>query len=503
MIGRAKLALGRPLGREGQGMVHEELSGRINGRPGVAYKEIDYDVRPGLDVAVLTAMTQLNGRLSPSDAAWLEERAAWPAELVEENGAVVGFLMRTVPQRFFRETPGPSGAVRRLATVDRLFGREDVTDRDRLLILADLADTLARLHTMGVVVGDLSPENVLFTTEPRPGCFLIGCDAMGLGAARALPSLETPPDRRIPAGEQPGTPQGDAYQFALLAIRVFARDPSTTDVSALAAVRPGLAEFAMAALDQPPFSRPMPAQWATRLREATQSVSPPVRQAEAASGSGRSKMVGIGAAAGAVVLVLLAVVGKNVIKNNVRETLTGSSRATSESAETSSSFPAPTDVPTQAPTPQALPTQAPSTVAPTVAPSAEPSEPVADFKVGDCLSGLPNAPVTDSCKQGAPYRVAAITTPSGLCDGTTNHRYLIHNDVLYCLAYQFGRNYCYKWSKNDEFVDFARKCRAPKTFTVRRVLRGNADKDATACDGVARHSWTWPVPALTICVDKY
>ncbi|MFI7114391.1 hypothetical protein ACIBK9_49330 [Nonomuraea sp. NPDC050227] len=500
MIGRAKLALGRPLGREGQGMVHEELSGRINGRPGVAYKEIDYDVRPGLDVAVLTAMTQLAGRLSPSDVAWLEERAAWPAELVEENGAVVGFLMRTVPQRFFRETPGPSGAVRRLATLDRLFGQEDVTDRDRLLILADLADTLARLHAAGVVVGDLSPENVLFTTEPPPGCFLIGCDAMGLGGARALPPVKTPPDRRIPAGEQPGTPQGDAYQFALLAIRVFARGPSTTDVSALAAVHPGLAEFATTALDQPPFSRPMPAQWAERLREAArpEPVSPPARQAEAASGAGRSKMIGIGAAVVAVVLVVLAVVAKNVVKNNVREALTGSSEATAEPAETSSSsFPAPADFPTQAP-----PTSAP-TVAPTVAPTSAASEPAAAFEVGDCLSGLPDAPVVDSCKQGAPYRVASITTPSGLCDGTTNHRYLIHDDVLYCLAYQFGRNYCYKWSKNDEYVDFARKCRAPKTFTVRRVLRGNADKDATACDGVTRHSWTWPVPALTICVDKY
>ncbi|MEV4371398.1 hypothetical protein AB0J71_30300 [Nonomuraea sp. NPDC049637] len=500
MIGRAKLALGRPLGREGQGMVHEELSGRINGRPGVAYKEIDYDVRPGLDVAVLAAMTQLTGRLSSSDAAWLEERAAWPAELVEENGAVVGFLMRTVPQRFFRETPGPSGAVRRLATLDRLFGQEqeDVTDRDRLLILADLADTLARLHATGVVAGDLSPKNVLFTTEPRPGCFLIGCDAMGLGGARALPPVEPPSDRRIPAGERPGTPQGDAYQFALLVIRVFARDPSATDVSALAAVHPGLAEFATAALDQPPFGRPMPAQWAARLREAAQPepVSPPARQAAAAPGSGRSKLLGIGAAVGAVVLVLLAVVAKNVIKNNVREALTGPSTVVTEPAETSSS-PAPADSPTQA-----APTSAP-TVAPTVAPTSAPSEPVAAFKVGDCLSGLPDTPVVDRCEQGAPYRVAAVTTPSGLCDGTTNHRYLIHDDVLYCLAYQFGRNYCYKWSHNEAFVDFARKCRAPKTFTVRRVLRGNADKDATACDGVTRHSWTWPVPALTICVEKY
>jgi hypothetical protein len=352
MTDRARLALGRPLGHDGQGMVHEELNGKINGQWDVAYKEFDPEVLRHLDLAVLTAMTQLIGRLSPPDAAWLGEKTTWPAELVETNGAVTGFLMRTVPQRFFFDLRTPSGTVRQLATMDLLFNQESVTDRDRLLMLADLADTLARLHAMGIVVGELSPKNVLFTTGPQPECFLIGCDTMRLGGAQALPPVETPPGWQVPAGEQQGTPQSDAYKFALLAIRVFARDPASTDVSRLAAISPGLAEFAMAALHQPPFYRPLPPQWAVRLRETAQSgpTLPPVRHAHPSPNSGRSKKIGIGAAAGAVALVLLVVGVKAVVKNTVRESLAGPSKATTEPAETYSPDPTPTDTPTQTPT---------------------------------------------------------------------------------------------------------------------------------------------------------
>ncbi|WP_433258410.1 hypothetical protein ACQPYK_23420 [Streptosporangium sp. CA-135522] len=352
MTDRARLALGRPLGHDGQGMVHEELNGKINGQWDVAYKEFDPEVLSHLDLAVLTAMTQLIGRLSPSDAAWLVEKTTWPAELVETNGAVTGFLMRTVPQRFFFDVRTPSGTVRQLATMDLLFDQESVTDRDRLLILADLADTLARLHAMGIVVGELSPKNVLFTTGPQPECFLIGCDAMRLGGAQALPPVETPPGWQVPAGEQQGTPQSDAYKFALLAIRVFARDPSSTDVSRLAAISPGLTDFAMAALRQPSFNRPLPPQWAVRLRETAQSgpTLPPVHHAQPSRDSGRSKKIGISAAAGAVALVLLVVGVKAVVKNTVRGSLAGPSKATTEPAETSSPDPTPTDTPTQTPT---------------------------------------------------------------------------------------------------------------------------------------------------------
>ncbi|MFI6479751.1 hypothetical protein ACIBH1_17590 [Nonomuraea sp. NPDC050663] len=493
MMDRARLTLGRPLGREGQGVLHEELSGKINGRWDAVYKEFD----PGtsVEVPVLTAMTQLAGRLSPPDAAWLGEKAAWPAETVEMDGAVVGFLMRAVPHRFLRD-------VREPATLEHLIRDQGGSDRERLLVLADLADSLVRLHSMGIVVGGLSPRSVLFAVGGEPGCFLVGCDTMGMGGAHAL----VPADVPLPGDEPLGTPQSDGYLFALLVVRVLTRDPGAVDGRRLGAFGGGVADLAAAALQQPPFSRPVLSQWAARLREAaavgaphgaaagtpdtagpgTDKAAAPGGQAgssgqAASSGragsSGRAKMVGIAATAGAIALVVLFVVGKNVLKNNVRAALTDSPDVTTTPTEVYTPPPAPTPTPT-------------------------PTEEKPEFEVGDCLSGLPKRPAVDSCNDGAPYRVAHIVRLGEYCDGKTNHRFLDRGDVTYCIAYHFGRNHCYKWTKDEEYVDFA-KCGAPRTYTVRRVVRNDESKDGSACGGVGTHYWTWRMPPMTVCVDKH
>ncbi|MGW4799425.1 hypothetical protein ACWEPC_44130, partial [Nonomuraea sp. NPDC004297] len=260
---RATLTLGRQLGRGGQGTVHEVLERKINGQWDVAYKEYDPDALSDLDTTALAAMAELIGRLPGWDAAWLAGKAAWPAELVEADGDVTGFLMRSVPRRHLFDLPTPSGPSPTAATLDILLNDDAHTariglraaDRDRLLLLADLADTLTRLHTMGVVVGDLSPRNVLFSTAAPPECFLIGCDTMRLDGADVLPR----PGKRgwqLPDGAERGTAEGDAHALALLAIRLLARDQVTTDPDRLAAAGPALGELARAALERPPSDRP-------------------------------------------------------------------------------------------------------------------------------------------------------------------------------------------------------------------------------------------------------
>ncbi|MEV4373515.1 hypothetical protein AB0J71_41095 [Nonomuraea sp. NPDC049637] len=302
---RADLVLGRRLGRGGRSTVHEVPGRRINGQFEVVYKEYDPAVLPGLDAGVLTEMAGLIGRLPGWDAAWLCDKAAWPAEIVRHDGAVRGFLMRSVPHRFSFDLRTPSGTERRPAAMELLLnhdahtpaddpahvstgdpadaGAHDgahgggigrrVDDRDRLLLLADLADTLARLHAMDIVVGDLSPEHLLFATDGSPECFLIGCDMMRLAGAAALPQVETP-GWEIPADEPDGTPQGDAYRFALLAVRLLARDRTSTDPGRLAAVAPAAADLAAAALNGLADERPRPGQWAEELREAAASATP-------------------------------------------------------------------------------------------------------------------------------------------------------------------------------------------------------------------------------------
>ncbi|MER6950240.1 hypothetical protein ABT294_40105 [Nonomuraea sp. NPDC000554] len=375
---RATLTLGRRLGQGGQGTVHEVLDRKINGQWDVAYKEYDPDVLRHLDVAALTAMTDLIGRLPGWDAAWLCDKTAWPAGLVEAGGAVTGFLMRAVPHRFSFDLRTLSGTVRKLTTMEFLLNDDAyvgqiglrVSERDRLLLLADLADTLARLHSMDIVVGDLSPKNLLFATDASPECFLIDCDAMRLGGAEALPQVETP-DWQIPAAEQKGTPQSDAYKFALLAIRVFARDQASTDPGRLAAVSPALADLAAAGLHQPPLQRPAPAQWGAQLRQAALSASTtptvvpppppgprppapsPVPPPQTGHNPARSKKIGLGVGAGLIGLVLAAVVVNASAKGSDEGSSDTSSSSTpyavAQPSSTYSPDPEPTETPSKEP----------------------------------------------------------------------------------------------------------------------------------------------------------
>ncbi|MFC4118237.1 hypothetical protein [Nonomuraea zeae] len=395
---RATLSLGRRLGQGGQGTVHEVLDRKINRQWDVAYKEYDPDVLQRLDVTALTAMTDLIGRLQGWDAAWLCDKTAWPAGLVEADGAVTGFLMRAVPHRFSFDLRTLSGTVRKLTTMEFLLNDDAyvgqiglrVSERDRLLLLADLADTLARLHSMDIVVGDLSPKNLLFSTEGSPECFLIDCDAMRLGGTEALPQVETP-DWQIPSDEQKGTPQSDAYKFALLTVRVFARDQSATDLGRLAAVSPALADLASAGLHQPPSQRPAPAQWATLLRQtalsastAPTTVAPPPLPPPGPPGppgvpgsfpqippqtSGSpfpAKVIGLGVGAGVLALVL-AVVGVNAAVKSVSSNApsSGASFTLAEPSYTYSPSPEPSESASEEPTqePSDEPTEEPFSIA--------------------------------------------------------------------------------------------------------------------------------------------
>jgi hypothetical protein len=304
VVDHGSLTLGRRLGQGGQGTVHEVLNKRINeSAPGggwpVVYKEYSPAVLPLLDRSALDACVRLLGALSADDGRWLCEKTAWPAALIGRQGQVCGFLMRAVPDRFrftlrtLTASGGPGGpgqasssGTERLATMEFLLNDDayvagvglSVSDKDRLLLLADLAATMHRLHRLGVAVGDVSPKNLLFSLGARVECFLIDCDAMRVRGATALPQAETP-DWQVPKGEERATPAGDVHKLGLLAVRLFARDQTTTDPSALAALSPALGDLARASLTTDPALRPGPSLWAEQLSSAaaTASAKPPRR----------------------------------------------------------------------------------------------------------------------------------------------------------------------------------------------------------------------------------
>ncbi|MET9491982.1 hypothetical protein [Nocardia sp. NPDC006630] len=282
----AQLLLGRRVGQGGQGSVHEVTNRTITIGSGpswpVVFKEYDAASLQHLDSAALTAMVDLLLGLSATEGEWLCEHAAWPSAVVERQGAACGFLMRSVPDRFrfdLRSLSGTAPTTRRLANVEYLLNDDAyiagiglrISDSDRLSLLTDLSATLTRLHRLGIVVGDLSPKNLLFSTIPEAACFLLDCDAMRLHGTSVLPQAETP-DWQLPAGEEKATGPGDIYKLGLLAVRLFERNQTSTDPTALNTVTPTLGNLAHSSLSAEPGRRPSPSLWTEMLSAAAPTV---------------------------------------------------------------------------------------------------------------------------------------------------------------------------------------------------------------------------------------
>ncbi|WP_157982400.1 lipopolysaccharide kinase InaA family protein [Nocardiopsis sp. FIRDI 009] len=534
VVEHGMLTLGRQLGQGGQGTVHQVTNKKINkavgGGWGVAYKEYSPAVLPELDAAALAAQVDLPRTLSAEEGRWLCDKTAWPAAVVQRNGRTCGLLMRLVPDQFqftFRSLAGTSGGTRRLANLEYLLNTDtyvagiglNISERDRVMLLADLAATLKRLHRIGITVGDLSPKNLLFTTDPEPECFLIDCDAMRLQGITTLPQAETP-DWQIPAGEEKATRSSDVYKFALLAIRLFAHDQTATDSATLTTLSPKLADLARASLSQDPARRPTPTAWAEQLTAivpvasaapaATQrrrggspvassasnsSVTPP--PGNAAPGGGQPRQMSGGQIA-ALIAGLIAVV---LVLGNVSSGSDSSSTADAYTPSQTEAFDA--DMRTYEPyEPPGGDSDASGVTAgeeETETPSATP-DPVGDAEIGSCFYDVGTRTEVDlvatDCTTGA-FEVVDIrygTTDLGRCaDVTDSDRSVssFRHDLVLCLSYLNPGGDAYHaeqgdcvYGPNGPGIWRTVPCETGN-FTVLAVYGGD---DASNCDGWPRYN---------------
>ncbi|MCL2585923.1 MAG: hypothetical protein FWE35_26110, partial [Streptosporangiales bacterium] len=275
-VRREDLDLGTAMGQGGQGTVIPVRNRRINQQWDSVYKEYSQAMRPYLNGDALTRMAEEIERLPGDDARWLAEKTAWPAATVTYGSQITGFLMRAIPAPFrFRRIDMTGVGRDQIAELQFLLNADafitgiglNVSPRERLLLLADIARTVSRLHSLDIVVGDLSPKNLLFSLGPPPSCFFIDCDAMRLRGQDVLPQAETP-GWAVPAGESAGTPASDAYKFALLTVRLLAGDQTTRDPAAIRGIDAGLAGMARKGLAADRSGRPAPSAWIPAL-EAT------------------------------------------------------------------------------------------------------------------------------------------------------------------------------------------------------------------------------------------
>jgi hypothetical protein len=187
----------------GFGVVYRIPQYRMPGDPTtlLAYKEFTKDVA---EQAEMTRRSVLfRDQLQPGDRTDLDRCAVWPRALVEDQGSVVGFIMRLIPDDFlFEMTDAQTGkkttglrdlkwlnATRNQLTVNGLSA--DVDFVERLALLAQLVYCVARLHKRDWIFGDISFSNAAYAINP-PRMILLDCDgATSVAQAALRPAVST------------------------------------------------------------------------------------------------------------------------------------------------------------------------------------------------------------------------------------------------------------------------------------------------------------------------
>ncbi|MFF3753493.1 hypothetical protein ACFYYH_23975 [Streptomyces sp. NPDC002018] len=211
------------IGDGGQGEVYT-----LGGWSGVLYKS--YREPRRVDGDALAALVAVRRALEPGDRDRLDAEAAWPLCRVTDGGQVTGFLMHRAPSTMMWRASNGDTKLTELAFLLRPPKRawQEVVQPspgERYDLVVALVELLDRLHTMGLVLGDLSQANVLWTVRPGPAVYLLDCDgARPAGREPVLAQADTIDwnDPKAPPGLV--TVDSDRYKAALALARILAQD---------------------------------------------------------------------------------------------------------------------------------------------------------------------------------------------------------------------------------------------------------------------------------------
>lgn len=272
------------LGAGSQGVVFAAPNLRMRYAPSLVFKQYQSAAASPLDVAALESMPTFLESLSFADGTELLSQAAWPCRIVDEHGAVTGFVMPAIPDAFYVQMMKSSGMSRERAEFQHLLNDEgflarrriDLTDKRRFELLREVARALSVFRRHDIAVGDLSPRNLLFSYDPVASVYFVDCDAMRVRGRSVSGQLETPgwEVRAVNQGEELATAASDSYKLGLLALRLFAGDQDTRDITRLPATVPqAVRRLVAAALSADPARRPDPADWIAPLDAAAATAS--------------------------------------------------------------------------------------------------------------------------------------------------------------------------------------------------------------------------------------
>ncbi|MGW0185885.1 hypothetical protein ACWDV7_09070 [Streptomyces sp. NPDC003362] len=182
------------------------------------------------DGGVLADLVALRQQLGAAERDRLDRETAWPLCRVVDGGRATGFLMRRAPDSMtWRTTRGDT----RLIELSYLLREPKAawqavpqpSPAERHALVVAVVELLGWMHALGLVVGDVSQANVLWTVRPGPAVHLLDCDGVRMaGRPPVLDQADTPDwhDPLAPAGAV--TVDSDRYKAALVVGRVLAQD---------------------------------------------------------------------------------------------------------------------------------------------------------------------------------------------------------------------------------------------------------------------------------------
>lgn len=200
----------------------------------LAYKQFSTNL-DAAEIANLTDLVDFRSGLSAGNRAILDDAAAWPLCLVTDRGTVCGFLMQLIPSVFFGQQLLPSKRTVTLPVKCQWLvvdpGKADSAGIDvpraddlpaRLVLCAKLCHLLGVLHRAGIVYGDLSLNNVMFSAATPPRIMVVDCDAAQSPRSPRITQAHTPdwvPPESVAGGAAQDI-ETDRYKLALFILRV-------------------------------------------------------------------------------------------------------------------------------------------------------------------------------------------------------------------------------------------------------------------------------------------
>jgi len=216
------------IGRGGEGAVYSvaNLENRV-------YKEFFATSRSMSDLIALEGLIELPNQWTEQERVWLTQRTVWPETMVLDQSRLKGFIMPRIEKSYFRKHGVEQNSKSIFYEWNYLTFRNKflsnpkivsemprVSTIDAISLVHDLSKTIKLLHKYGVIIGDISGKNLLWTDTPNLQVMIIDCDSFKIADPGDVAWPKQSPNWEDPfLNGNPTSQESDIYKLALAAYR--------------------------------------------------------------------------------------------------------------------------------------------------------------------------------------------------------------------------------------------------------------------------------------------